>query len=229
MNKEQYNIIEQYMHLCMEDSAHDKEHINRVLYVALNIARSENNIDYDVLIASCLLHDIGRKEQFENPELCHASIGSEKAYHYLVGIGWEVKKALYVKNCICTHRFRKNNQPQCIEAKILFDADKIDVCGTLGIARTLFYKGQIAEPLYSLDKEGVVLDGENDEDPSFFQEYRYKLEKLYGNFYTKRGNEIAKERQASAVDFYNSMLTEVQDSYELGKKLLEDEVKKKEQ
>lgn len=52
---------------CMEDSAHDKEHIYHVLYNALEIAKTEMNIDYDVLIASCLLHDIGRKEQFENP------------------------------------------------------------------------------------------------------------------------------------------------------------------
>ena len=225
MNKEQYNIIEQYMHISMEDSAHDKEHIYRVLYVALDIAKCENNIDYDVIIASCLLHDIGRREQFENPELCHAAIGGEKAYQYLVGIGWEEKMALDVKNCICTHRFRKNNQPQSIETKILFDADKIDVSGTLGIARTLFYKGQISEPLYTLDNEGAVLDGKNDIAPSFFQEYKYKIEKLYGNFYTKRGNEIAQERQASAVDFYNSMLKEVQDSYEFGKKFLDDEVK----
>jgi len=133
--------------------------------------------------------------------------------------------ALDVKNCICTHRFRKSNQPQSIEAKILFDADKIDASGTLEIARTLFYKGHISEPLYSLDKDGLVSDGKNDDAPSFFQEYKYKLEKVYGNFYTKRGNAIAQERQISAVDFYNSMLMEVQDSYEFGKKLLDDEVK----
>ena len=78
MNKEQYNKIEQYMHLSMEDSAHDKEHIYRVLYVALDIAKYEKNIDYDVLIASCLLHDIGRREQFENAELCHAALEARK-------------------------------------------------------------------------------------------------------------------------------------------------------
>ena len=32
---------------------------------------TEQNVDYDVLICACLLHDIGRKEQFENPNLCH--------------------------------------------------------------------------------------------------------------------------------------------------------------
>ena len=42
---------------CTEDSAYDKEHIYRVLYNALEIAKTENNVDYDILIAACLLHD----------------------------------------------------------------------------------------------------------------------------------------------------------------------------
>ena len=45
---------------CMGDSAHDKEHIYRVLYSALDIAQGEAGVDYDVLIAACLLHDIAR-------------------------------------------------------------------------------------------------------------------------------------------------------------------------
>lgn len=63
-------------------------------------------------------------------------------------------------------------------------------------------------------------DGTNDEKPSFFQEYKYKLEKLYDRFYTKRGNEIAKERQKMAVAFYNTMLEEVSDSYDRGIEML---------
>lgn len=65
--------------------------------------------------------------------------------------------------------FRKDNLPQSIEAKILFDADKIDASGAIGIARTLLYKGQIPQPLYSLASDGMVLDGTNDEQESFFR------------------------------------------------------------
>ena len=83
MNKEEYALIENYMRMCMEDSAHDQEHIYRVLYNALDIAKTEKNVDHDILIAACLLHDIGRKEQFENPALCHAVVGSDKAYRFL--------------------------------------------------------------------------------------------------------------------------------------------------
>ena len=217
MNKSTYTLLEEYMISCMEDSAHDKEHIYRVLYNALEIAKTENNIDYDVLIGACLLHDIGRKEQFENPSLCHAMVGSEKAYHFLIEHGFNVDYAEKVKHCIQTHRYRKNNPPQSIEAKILFDADKLDAAGAMGIARTLIYKGIVSEPIYSVLPNGMVSNGENDDKPSFFQEYKYKLEKIYSDFYTAKGMEIAKERQKTAITFYNNLYEEVKSSYENGK------------
>jgi len=57
MNKSMYNKIENYMYECMKDAAHDPERIFRVLYLSLNIA-------------SCLLHDIGREEQYKNQKEC---------------------------------------------------------------------------------------------------------------------------------------------------------------
>lgn len=222
MNKSTYSLLEKYMISCMEDSAHDKEHIYRVLYNALRIANKEKNVDYDVLISACLLHDIGRREQFEKPELCHAIIGSEKAYSFLIDNGFECQFAEKVKQCIKTHRYRKNNSPQSLEAKILFDADKLDATGTTGIARTLIYKGTVSEPIYSLLPDGSVSSGENDTLPSFFQEYKYKLEKVYSNFYTAEAKIIAKERQDVAIKFYNSLYEEVKSTYENGK----DELKK---
>lgn len=65
MTEENYLQWENYMLSCMEDSAHDKEHIYRVLYTALEIARTEQNVDYDVLVCACLLHDIGRKDSMK--------------------------------------------------------------------------------------------------------------------------------------------------------------------
>lgn len=221
MDQELYKKIEAYMLECMKDSAHDKEHVYRVLYTALDIAEKETEADKEVLIISCLLHDIGREEQFRNPDLCHARVGSEKAYSYLTGIGFQEEKAAHIRECILSHRYRSENPPKSVEARILFDADKLDVTGTIGIARTLLYKAQVMEPLYSVDEQGTVLDGKTDKEPSFFQEYKYKLEKLYDKFYTERGKELAKERQASAVSFYTSMLKEVRACYGNGTVQLE--------
>ena len=220
MTKSEYQKLENYMLECMSDSAHDCEHVYRVLYVALDIADHESEVDMDVLITAALLHDIGRKEQFENPTLCHAQVGAEKSQKYLLENGYDAEFAEKVANCIRVHRYRNSNPPQTIEEKILFDADKIDATGTLGIARTLLYKGQVGDPLYSLNVDGLVSDGSRDSEPSFFQEYKYKLEGVYDKFFTARGRDIALERQQSAVSFYESMLTEVQDSYENGQALL---------
>lgn len=225
MTKETFAILESYMLSCMKDSVHDKEHIYRVLYNALNIAETESNVDCDVLIAACLLHDIARKEQFENPNICHAIYGGEKAYSFLISNGFEPEFADKVKHCIQTHRFRKSNPPQTVEAKILFDADKLDVTGAVGIARTLVYKGAVSDPLYNISDNGTVSDGSDDTSPSFFQEYKYKLENMYSRFYTEKGAELAKTRQKAAVDFYNSLYKEVSDTYKNGTDILKNIVK----
>ncbi len=221
MNRETYCLLENYMLSCMEDSAHDREHIYRVLFNALEIAETESGVDYDVLIGACLLHDIGRKEQFENHALCHAMVGSEKAYRFLTEHGFEEEYAERVKNCIRAHRFRSSNPPGSIEAKILFDADKLDVTGAVGIARTLVYKGIVSEPLYSLLPDGRVSDGKSDSEPSFLQEYKYKLENLYSNFYTARATEIARERQQIAAQFYNCLYREADEAYGRGREKLD--------
>ena len=216
MKKDTFTLIENYMLSYMKDSAHDKEHIYRVLYNALEIASTITEVDYEILICACLLHDIGRKEQFENPDLCHAMIGGAKSHRFLVENGFDVIFANRVKQCIETHRYRKNNLPETIEAKILFDADKLDVSGAIGIARTLVYKGAVSEPLYSLLPNGEISNGENDITPSFFQEYNYKLKNLYTHFFTQKGKELANQRQQNAVMFYNNMYQEVSSSYENG-------------
>jgi len=221
MEKAVYSLLESFMLSCMKDSAHDKEHVYRVLYNALDIAKTEVGVDYDVLICACLLHDIGRKEQFENPALCHASVGGDKAYEFLKAHGFDTGYAEQVRHCIQTHRYRKNNRPQSLEAKILFDADKLDVAGAMGIARTLVYKGSMSEPLYSVLPEGRVSDGEKDTEPSFFQEYKYKLEKMYSLFYTKKAMEKARERQQAAIDFYNCLYREADSAYKGGREELD--------
>jgi uncharacterized protein len=224
LDKTTFSQIEQYMLECMKDSAHDQEHVYRVLYFAMDIAKSENDVNMNVLIAACLLHDIGREEQFKNPKLRHERVGSEKAYAFLLGSNWPETDAKHVKDCIATHRYRGGNPPTGMEAKIVFDADKLDAAGTLGIARTLLYKGIVSEPLYLLDAQGNVSDGSKDDKHSFFQEYKYKLEKVYDRFYTQRARQIANERRLSAASFYDSMLSEVRACYTNGRQALSEAI-----
>ena len=220
MTKEIYNAIERYMLGIMDDSAHDCQHVYRVLYNALEIAKAEPAVDYDILISACLLHAIGRPDQVADPSLCHAEVGSEKAYRFLLGLGMTEAFASQVRHCILTHRFRKNLLPQTIEARILFDADKLDVTGAIGIARTLLFKGTVTEPLYRLLPDGTISDGTHDIGHSFFREYKFKLEKLYDRFLTQKGAELAKERQAIAKAYYECLYREVNEGYTAGQEAL---------
>ena len=220
MDKKAFALWEDFMLASMEDSAHDKEHVYRVLANAMVIAEAEEAVDYDILICACLLHDIGRPDQIRDPSLCHAQVGAEKAYTWLLDKNFGEDFARQVRDCILTHRFRKNLPPQSLEAKILFDADKLDVVGAIGVARTLVYKGTVSAPLYTR-RDGRISDGREDDAPSFFQEYCYKLEKLYGRFYTDRGRELALQRRAAAVRFYENLYEEVTQLDEQGKICLE--------
>ena len=211
-----YRQMESYMLSCMDDSAHDSEHVYRVLANAMVIAQVQQNVDYDVLICACLLHDIGRADQLRDPTLCHAKVGAEKAYGWLLENGFSEAFAQKVQSAIQTHRFRKNMPPESEEAKVLFDADKLDVVGAIGVARTLVYKGTVSDPLYNRTAEGKISNGREDMSPSFFQEYCYKLEKLYDRFYTEKGRKLALQRRAAAVGFYENLYREVNELDEQG-------------
>ncbi len=217
MNKATYVAIEQYMLGCMKDATHDPMHIYRVLYEALDIAKTEQDCDMDVLIAACLLHDIGREHQNDDLELDHAAIGAPMARDFLLSLGWVRDAADHVADCVRTHRYRKGDAPQTIEAKIVFDADKLEATGAIGLARTLTYGGQFFEPLYLLDADGrIVQDGGGAEISSFFQEYHWKLKGIYDKFLTDRGRELAQGRQASAQHFYHHLEREISECHTAG-------------
>lgn len=212
MKSTTYALLEGFMLQNMLDSAHDPQHIYRVLGVALDIATHEPHANADVLIAACLLHDIGRDEQFANPALCHAKVGAEKARVFLTAQGFDEAFVSHVCSCIATHRYRTDAPPVSLEAKILYDADKIDVTGALGVSRTLLYQGKVDTVLYPMT------DGKPDtatSDPSFFGEYHRKLKHAPNRLFTQHARSIAAERQEAMHAFYRSLETEVLMSHKL--------------
>lgn len=210
MRRQDWLRMEEYMYQCMKDSAHDMQHVRRVLNNAIEIAAGEENVNMDVLLTAALLHDVGRADEMADPSADHALTGSERAYQLLVNMGFPLNFAEHVRQCIRTHRFRRSDPPATIEAKILFDADKLDVCGAIGIARTLMYSGEHQRPIYTTEPDGTVRDGDGDTEDSFFREYRFKLEGMYDRFLTKRGADLAASRRQAARSFYAALLSEVQ-------------------
>lgn len=205
---------EAYMLECLKgDSAHDPYHIYRVLNLSLDIAAHEKDVDLNILILSCLLHDIGRKAQAQNPLLCHAEAGAEMAHGFLLQQTGDAALAQAVRSAILSHRYRSKYTPQSIEAKILFDADTIDATGAMGIARSLQYEGHAVIPIYHTDAAGNIIPGSLAQADSFLREYEFKLRNLYSRFYTQRGAEIARSREDTARQFYDALVQEINASH----------------
>lgn len=201
---------EAYMQACLKnDMAHDPQHIYRVLKIAMDIALHEPDADREQVIIACLLHDIGRMAQLDNPSLCHAEVGGDMAYSFLLQEGVPVSMADSIRSAIRTHRFRSKQAPDSIEAKILFDADTIDVAGAIGIARSLQYEGNAAIPLYNVGTDGNLILGNVDQPDCFLREYAFKLQNIYDRLYTKRGKEIAFSRRKAAEQYYQALVAEI--------------------
>ena len=197
--------IRDFMLAQMRDSAHDAQHVLRVTRTALAIARAYPQVDGEILEAAALLHDIGRAQERATGE-SHAEAGARMAREYLLSTGWEPARADAGAACIRTHRFRGKHPPQSLEAQILFDADKVDVVGAIGIARTLMYEGAVGEPLCEVDERGAPVPDAKD---TFFGEYNRKLRHLYGRFYTPQAAAMAAGRREAAQHFYDCLLREL--------------------
>src|SRR5438034_10700703 len=122
------------------DWAHGRNHIERVLKMAIEIGKQER-ADLEIVELATILHDI-----FQNRE-AHASIeglrheneATKEVRKILAKLGVADRMVDEVCHCIESHRKRSGRtEPQTIEAKCLFDADKLDCIGAIGTIRSAF-------------------------------------------------------------------------------------------
>jgi uncharacterized protein len=200
-------------------SAHNLDHVMRVYNMCLLISEYEEDVDLEVLIPSALLHDIARVEESldKTGEIDHAVLGSEIAEKILRDLDYEEEMIEKIKHCIITHRFRTGNEPKTIEAKILFDSDKLDAIGAIGIARTFMLSGQYGQRMESGKSIGEYMDDNTVEcgrikDVSKHTpliEYEVKLRKIPDKLYTKKAREIGTDRIKFMDEFFNRLKAEM--------------------
>lgn len=200
-------------------SAHNLDHVFRVYNLCLLLAKYEKDVDLEILIPSVLLHDIARVEESQDKtgEIDHAVLGSVIAEDILRNLKYEEDKIEKIKHCIITHRFRAGNEPNSIEAKILFDSDKLDVIGASGIARTFMLAGQfgqkltVNEPLKDYLKSNTVENGRLKDVSKHtpFIEYEVKFKKIPDKLYTKKVKEIGKERLNFMERYFDRLKLEI--------------------
>ena len=189
--------------------SHAWDHTMRVAGLCEKIGRAER-ADMDVVRVAALLHDIGRSQQdISNGRVCHAIKGAEMAADIIADLPLSDGQKQNVLGCIRNHRYRGANAPQSLEAAVVFDADKLDAIGAVGVARAFLFAGEVGARLHNPDVRPEDCRPYSEDDTGY-REYRLKLSKIKDAMLTDTGRLMAVERHRFMEDFFQRFLNEVE-------------------
>ncbi len=199
-----------------EDAAHDYDHLERVMTLANTIAAREGG-DLPTIWAAVALHDIGqaREARFGGD---HAVIGAELATELLSGTPFPQQCIPTVQQAILDHRLTGGKVPQSLEGRVLYDADKLDILGAMGIGRLYCITGHYNQKVYSPVPDDVVLpvnptvvrNMRRRSDYSPYIEFQLLFENLPDRMTTDTGREMAHERFAFMEEFFKRLKKEAE-------------------
>ena len=211
--EQKFQKIKEIVEKELSCSAHSINHVMRVYNLALHLAENED-VDFDVLKASALLHDIARVKEDNDPtgKTDHAILSSEMAVPILKKLSFSEEKIKHIQDCIISHRYRTGNEAKTKEAQILFDADKLDTLGAIGIARSFVWVGRNNAKIYTdinieeyiNENLGGKINGRIQDKTKHSPqiEFETKLKFLITKLHTEKAKEVCKER----IEFYKSFL-----------------------
>jgi uncharacterized protein len=158
------------------DQAHQLDHIKRVLYWIVKIAKKEKG-NLNILIPAALLHDIAIPE--DNSK--HAVLGAIKAKPILKQAGYSKKEIEEITKTIELHsQDDPSMKKRTKDGNILWDADKLDCTGQIAFQRwTRLHPTETPQQIAK----------------RILEKYKF-LRKTYGKdiFYTKTAKNLAKPR-----------------------------------
>jgi uncharacterized protein len=190
--------------LAKSKGSHDLEHTARVLRLAEHIAKKEG-ADLYIVKHAAMLHDIARhREDKSNGRIDHAPSGAVMAGEMLEKFGYDADDIARICHCIATHRFRGENAPKTLEAKCLFDADKLDSIGAVGIGRAFLFAGEVGAKLHNKGVD-IAKTKPYTEDDTAYREFVVKLKHVKSRMLTKEGKRLARERHAFMEEFFRRL------------------------
>jgi len=205
------SAIREEAHRLLENAkgSHGWDHTERVHRLALKIGKKEG-ADLKIVELAALLHDIGReKEDASGGKICHGRAGAGLARAILEKYGIDRKTVGRVVHCIRAHRFRGGLAPKTIEARVLFDADKLDSIGAVGIGRAFLFAGEIGARLHDKNID-VRKTKAYSRDDTAYREYLVKLSKVKNRMFTLEGKRLARERHRFMTDFFRRLNRETE-------------------
>jgi len=192
------------------DPVHGFDHIQRVYRMAERLAQAEN-ADLEIVRAAALLHDIEGSHPAGEERHNHHQQSANIAAEILRDEGWLPERIAAVQHCIRSHRYRDNREPPAtLEAKVLFDADKLDVLGAIGVVRVLGYAIQAGQPAYAEPSQHFLETGEEEpgEPHSAYHEHLFKLRKVKERLFTATARAIAEQRHDFLEAYFAKLSSE---------------------
>ncbi len=191
------------------DPVHDFDHVLRVYRMAERLAEAEG-ADVELVRAAALLHDAEGAAPNHASRADHHHASAEFAAHVLAAEGWDAERIAAVQHCIRAHRYRGTEKPETLEAKILFDADKLDVLGAIGAARVIGYATLAGTPWYAPPSRQFLESGKEVEGEahSAYHEHLFKLRKVRQRMFTVTAKSIADERLKYLDEFFERLIDE---------------------
>jgi uncharacterized protein len=191
--------------------SHKFDHTDRVLKLCIHIGKKEK-ADLEILKIAAVLHDIGRKFEDESKgKICHAEKGADLARKILKKYNVSTSKIEKIVHCIKAHRFRNSITPQTLEAKVLFDADKLDSIGAIGIGRAFFFANEVGAKLHgNKSKTEILKTKPYTKDDTAYREFIVKLRHIKDKMLTSEGKRLAKNRHKFMVKFFERLGEEVE-------------------
>jgi uncharacterized protein len=193
------------------DPVHDFSHIERVYRMSERLAQAEG-ADLEIVHAAALLHDAEGTTPGGEGRLEHHLRSAAFAGDILKKEGWPPERIAAVQHCIRAHRFRDDREPPAtIEAKCLFDADKLDVLGAIGAVRVVVYAALAGTPFYSEPSQQFIETGKElpGELHSAYHEYLFKLRNVESRLFTATARQLAHERGLYLKEFFTQLIAEI--------------------
>lgn len=197
-----------HVHACMaRDGAHDWAHLLRVHRLSRQIWEEEHDASADALSLSreeswcalalaALFHDVVNVPKDSPQRSLASTLSADHAVEWArVRTDLTSRQLEVLHHAISAHSFSAGLEARTLEARVLSDADKLDALGAIGIARTFAVGGKLGR---QLAHEGDPLGkaGRAHDDRLYGVDHFYcKLFELKSRMHTRRGRQIAEERE----------------------------------
>jgi uncharacterized protein len=173
LNKNQIKQIERFAYNYYKklDQTHGIEHLNRTVKLAVYLAKREN-ANIQVVKLGAILH------QFHNGKVV-------KKFLEKIKVDKEITEQIV--HCVDCSDMKNVHKAKTTEAKIVYDADKLQVVGPFGIIREI--SCDIVAPRNMKFREAL-------------EHTKIIEQKCFGTLQTKTGNKLAKEPHEYVVRFW---------------------------